>query len=143
MLNSSTIDKLGEWCLQKRVRPWNKPSRTRRVSMTALHFAFCYSCQIARTVRNVIQIQKWAKSCKLVRKKCGNCMAFLLTITISRYFQATYFPKQLRNHVPLLSSCKIIKAFYIFSLAWVLVSVLLLDASDPNFCWWMVTLVWQ
>ena len=71
-----------------------------------------------------------------VRKKRGSCMAFLLTITISRYFQPTYFPKQLRNHVPLLSSCKIIifKALYVFSLAWVLVSVLHLDASNPNFC---------
>ena len=35
-LNSSTIDKLGEWCLEKRVRPRIKPSRMRRVSMTTL-----------------------------------------------------------------------------------------------------------
>ena len=35
-LNSSTIDKLGEWCLERRVRPRIKPSRTHRVSMTTL-----------------------------------------------------------------------------------------------------------
>ena len=35
-LNSSTIDKLGEWCLERRVRPWIKPSRMHRVSMTTL-----------------------------------------------------------------------------------------------------------
>ena len=32
-LNSSTIDKLGEWCLERRVRPRIKPSRTHRVSI--------------------------------------------------------------------------------------------------------------
>ena len=36
MLKSSTIDKLGEWCLERRVRPRIKPSRMRRVSMTTL-----------------------------------------------------------------------------------------------------------
>ena len=36
LLNSSTIDKLGEWCLERRVRPRIKPSRLRRVSMTTL-----------------------------------------------------------------------------------------------------------
>ena len=39
MLNSSTIDKLGEWCLERRGRPWIKLSRTRRVSMTTLWVA--------------------------------------------------------------------------------------------------------
>ena len=36
VLNSSTIDKLGEWCLERRMRPRIKPSRMRRVSMTTL-----------------------------------------------------------------------------------------------------------
>ena len=36
VLNSSTIDKLGEWCLDSRARPQIKPSRMRRVSMTTL-----------------------------------------------------------------------------------------------------------
>jgi len=35
-LNSSTIDKLGEWCLERRVRPQIKPSPMCRVSMTTL-----------------------------------------------------------------------------------------------------------
>ena len=35
-LNSSTIDKRGEWCLERRVRPRIKPSQTHRVSMTTL-----------------------------------------------------------------------------------------------------------
>ena len=35
-LNSSTIDELGEWCLERRVRPRMKPSQTRTVSMTTL-----------------------------------------------------------------------------------------------------------
>ena len=75
----------------------------------------------------------------LVRKKCGNCMALLLTITISRYFQAIYFPKQLRNDVPLLLYKVIVKInhqgiVHLFIGPQVLVSVLLLDASNPNFC---------
>ena len=32
ILNSSTIDELGEWCLKRRVGPRIKPSRTCRVS---------------------------------------------------------------------------------------------------------------
>ena len=36
LLNSSTIDKLGEWCLERRVRPRMKLSWTCRVSMTTL-----------------------------------------------------------------------------------------------------------
>ena len=36
ILDSSTIDKLGEWCLERRVRPRIKPSQTHRVSMTTL-----------------------------------------------------------------------------------------------------------
>ena len=35
-LKSSTIDKLGKWCLERRVRPRIKPSRMHRVSMTTL-----------------------------------------------------------------------------------------------------------
>lgn len=35
-LNSLTIDKLGEWCLERRVRPRMKLSRTRKVSITTL-----------------------------------------------------------------------------------------------------------
>ena len=35
-LNSSTIDKLGEWCLERRVRPRITLSQTHKVSMTTL-----------------------------------------------------------------------------------------------------------
>ena len=35
-LNSSTINRLGEWCLKRRVRPQIKLSWMRRVSMTTL-----------------------------------------------------------------------------------------------------------
>ena len=35
-LNSSTIDKLGEWCLEMMVRPRVKPNQMRRVTMTTL-----------------------------------------------------------------------------------------------------------
>ena len=38
-LNPSKIDKLVEWCLKRRVRPWIKPSQLHRVSMTTLWVA--------------------------------------------------------------------------------------------------------
>ena len=49
-LNSSTIDKLGEWCLERRVRPRIKPNQMHRVSMTTLWAAVTHPALSHRQV---------------------------------------------------------------------------------------------